>query len=60
MNCKYLAFYNGKQKEIEAPTLYAAKVEAVKQFKAPKSREHMVSVHLVEKDGKAVTHIAVD
>ena len=50
----YLAFFNGKEKEIYADSLFAAKVQAIKEFKAPKSKEHMVHVHLVEKEGKPI------
>lgn len=53
---KYIAFYNGAKTEIEAESLFAAKTKAVAFFKASKSKAHMVSVHLAEKDGKPVTH----
>lgn len=53
---KYLAFYNGRQTEIEADSLLDAKTKAVAFFKAPKSKAHMVSVHLAEKDGQPVAH----
>lgn len=52
----YVCFYNQKRHELYATSLYAAKVEAVKFFKAPKSREHMVSVTLAEKYGEGVDH----
>jgi hypothetical protein len=56
----YVVFYNSKRVEIYAETLYAAKVKAIEEFrktgKIPKSREHMVSVWLAEKDGKPVIH----
>lgn len=55
---KYAAFYNGKESTIEAESLYQAKTKAVAHFKAPKSKQHMVSVMLAEKDGESVTHIA--
>lgn len=54
----YIAFYNGRQTEVWATSLYAAKEQAVTFFKAPKSKRHMVSVVLAEKDGQAVTHVA--
>jgi hypothetical protein len=56
----YKAFYNGKSADIYAETLFAAKEKAVAQFKAPKSKAHMVSVVLCEKDGEQVTHIPSD
>lgn len=52
----YICFYNGKQIEVHADTLFAAKEEAVRRFKPPKSKQHMVHCHLAEKDGKAVIH----
>jgi hypothetical protein len=52
----YKAFYNGSTAEIEAESLYAAKVKAVAHFKAPKGKAHMVSVVLCEKDGEQVSH----
>jgi hypothetical protein len=50
----YKAFYNGKTADINANSLYAAKQEAIVGFKVPRSKEHMVSVILCEKDGKPV------
>lgn len=58
--CGYVAFYNGKRHELYAESLYAAKLKAIDHFKAPKSKQHMVSVVLAEKDGKEVTHNPVD
>jgi hypothetical protein len=53
----YVAFFNGKRLEIRASSLYAAKLEAIKQFKAPKSKEHLVSVTLAElSNGQPVVH----
>ena len=52
----YVAFYNGKQIELYASSLYDAKQKAVATFKAPKSKQHMVSVLLAEKNGEAVVH----
>lgn len=56
----YIGFYNGKRVEIYADSLYQAKLKALDHFKPPKSKVHMVSVVLAEKDGEAVTHVAVD
>lgn len=52
----YIAFYNDKQIEIRASSLYAAKLEAVKQLKVPKSKQGLLAVVLAEKDGKQVVH----
>jgi hypothetical protein len=50
---KYVAFFNRKQVEVQAPTSYAAQQKAVAFFKAGK-RGYMVSVVLVELAGEAV------
>lgn len=50
----YKAFYNGKTWDIHADSLYAAKQAAIKVICPPRSKEHMVSVVLCEKDGKDV------
>lgn len=50
----YKAFYNGKTWDIHADSLYAAKQAAIKVSKAPRSKQHMVSVVLCEKYGKPV------
>mgnify|MGYP000131939941 CR=1 FL=1 len=54
----YLAFYNDKQVEIHADSLYEAKVKALAYFHPPKSKQHMVHVHLAELGGKQVVHTA--
>lgn len=56
----YIGFYNGKRCEILAETLYAAKQQAVKLFNPPKSKSHMVHVHLAEINGNQVTHTATE
>ena len=50
----YKAFYNGKTWDIHADSLYAAKQAAIKVICPPRSKEHMVSVVLCEKEGKPV------
>lgn len=51
----YQCFYNGQTMEIKAQSLYAARVSATAVFKPPKSKQHMVSVVLVElADGTAI------
>jgi hypothetical protein len=52
----YKAFYGGKSIEVYAESLLAAKEKAVAEFKPPKSKRHMVSVVLCEKNGEVVTH----
>ena len=52
----YVCFYNGKRWECYASSMFAAKEKAVAHFKPPKSKRHMVSVMLSEKDGKQVVH----
>jgi hypothetical protein len=52
----YIAFFNGKQTEIHAETQYAAKVKAEEFFKPVKSKKHLITVVLAEKEGKQVVH----
>jgi len=53
----YVAFYAGRQTEVRAASLYAAKLAAVAFFKPRRSQEHMVHAHLAERaDGSAVVH----
>ena len=57
----YVCFYNAKRIEVYATSMYAAKLQAIAQFKAPRSREHMISIILAERpDGSEVAHVAVD
>jgi hypothetical protein len=49
----YKGFYNGKQSDIYADSLVDAKKQAIALFKVPKSKQHMVSVVLCEKDVQA-------
>jgi hypothetical protein len=51
----YKAFFSGKETDVYAESLYAAKLKALDHFKPRKSQEHMVSVVLCEKDGKQVS-----
>lgn len=53
----YVCFYNSKRIEVHADSLYAAKMKAVGEFKAPKSKQHMVSAVLAERNGEQVTHL---
>lgn len=52
----YVAFYNGQRLEVYAKDLWAAKQQVIEKLKAPKSKQHMVSVMLAEKDGHSVVH----
>ena len=54
----YKAFYNGKETDVFAETSYAAQLKAIDFFKPSKAKRHMVHVHLCEKSGEQVTHIA--
>lgn len=51
---RYVAFYRGKQLNVEAATSYAAQTQAAQRFKAKKA--HEVTVMLAERDGQAVVH----
>jgi hypothetical protein len=44
----YKAFYNRKTWEIQAESLYAAKLAAIKLICAPRSKEHMISIVLCD------------
>ena len=50
----YVAFYKGKQCEVQAATSYEAQKKAAEHFKARKSYE--VTVVLAEKNGQQITH----
>lgn len=52
----YVCFYNSRRLELYAESLYAAKQKAIELFNAPKSKAHMISVTLAEKDGTLVEH----
>lgn len=60
----YIAFYStnsgSKELEVWADSSYEAQQLAVKAFKAPKSKQHMVHVKLAQKDGKQVTHLPLE
>ena len=52
----YVAFYNGKRTEIYAESLSKARDMAEVFYRPPKSKRHMISVLLAEKDGEPVIH----
>jgi hypothetical protein len=53
----YIALYQGKRTEIYAGGLYQAQQKALEHFKPPKSKRHLVTVHLAEIDGEPVTQV---
>lgn len=48
---KYIAFFDGRQKQIDAPSAFSAQQQAIAAFKPTKSKRHMVHVKLAELDG---------
>lgn len=56
----YVCFYGSKRVEIYANSQYGAKKELIAQLQIPKSKQHMISVILAEKDGNQVIHVATD
>ena len=52
----YIAFYNGKQVEVYANTLYEAKQKAIAEFRVKAKQQHNVHVMLAERDGQQVVH----
>ena len=44
----YIAFYNGRRLELWARTSHAAQARATIEFNPPKSKRHMVHVHLAD------------
>lgn len=56
----YIGFYESKQHEFHAESSYKAQQLAVAFFHPPKSKAHMVHVHLTEKEGQCVIHQATE
>ena len=52
--CGYIAIYSGKQVEIWADSLYAAKLEAIKLLRVPKSKTGLLSVTLCKVEDREV------
>jgi hypothetical protein len=44
----YIAFYKGNQHEINATSLYAAKLAAIKELKIPKKDHGIVAIMLAD------------
>lgn len=53
---KYIAFYNEKRIEVEAPTSFAAQRKAATEFKLKEKQAYKVTVMLAEIDGKPYVH----
>lgn len=54
----YVCFFKNARHELFAKSLWDAKQKAIAFFKPKRKDEHLVSVHLAEKDGVSVTHVA--
>ncbi len=61
-DCGYICFsHKGERFELYAKSLSDASDRAKEHCKPPKSKRHLVSVHLAElADGKPYVHTAVD
>ena len=62
---KYGYWFGAQSGEIEASSLYGAKLAVIQKLKVKKSKEHLVSVELLaiqENDGsmREITHVAVN
>lgn len=53
----YICLYAGKRFEVHAASAYEALQQALDHFRPPKSKRHLVSVHLAEADGETVTQV---
>lgn len=51
----YFHLHAAKPIEVRAASLYAAKQAGIAHFKPSRSKQHMVSAYLVERDGEQVT-----
>lgn len=56
----YVAIYGARRHELYANSLFEARQKAVEHFRPRKRDAHMVTVVLAEKNGKTITHTAVD
>ena len=54
----YVFFYDSKRLELQAESLYGAKLKALEYFKPPKSKQHTVHGKLAELAGTPVVHVA--
>ena len=54
----YIALYGDKRHELHAGSLYEAQQQALAYFRPPKSKRHLVTVHLAEdENGETVTQV---
>lgn len=58
--CTYLAILHGRKVTVKADSAWEGKQKAMAILKPRKKDLGLVAFGLVEKDGKPVTHIAVD
>ena len=59
----YIALWNDKRCEVHAETSRGAQIAATAEFQKgtrKKVKEYEVSVHLAEKNGEQVTHVATN
>ena len=52
----YLCFYDRKEHLVKAASYLEAKQTAVKHFKPPKNKSHMVHVYLVKEETNDLQH----
>lgn len=52
----YIAFFNGRQLEVQADSQYEAVLKARIELKVSKRKEGLLSVVLAAKQGEAVVH----
>jgi hypothetical protein len=52
----YICLYGSLRWEVRSDSSYHARELAIAHFRPPKSKRHLVSVHLAEIDGETVTH----
>ena len=52
----YIAFFNGRQLELQADSMYTAVLMARKELKVSKSKEGLLAVALAAKGDEAVVH----
>lgn len=53
----YLVFYGSRQTKVYAASSYDAQQKGVAHFRVPASKQHLVSAHLVEKQGAEVKQV---
>ena len=53
---RYAAYFNGRVSEVSAETSYSAQKVAAELFKVRESKRYLITVMLIEKDGKRVSH----